>query len=809
MIHKLNTLIEAEVSGGGVIPYVGYVEARLGIPGIKAMDKDSLFMVSNNSPYMNKVPIQLGTLHIREAISCATNAEMDQLATVWKTANFPPLDKNLKLNKPEFDLNKIKGHVKLTKSVTIAPFQTIHASGLTECDQHFKRVNVLVEPDPDKNYESVIPIHGYTVLKPGFSRVSVGLCNHTCRRITIAAKSIVAKITAANIVPHSLAPNVENEDMLKQLEDDQNRSQNINCCETREIPKLTPEKEKLLFSKIDLSGAEKWDPELIEKVKQLFRDYAHIFALESLDMGHTSIVKHEIRLDNYTPFKERYHRIPPHLFDEVRNHLKEMIEVGAIRKSNSPWASAVVLVRKKDGSLRFCIDLRKLNACTIKYAYSLPRIDATLDCLGGVTIFTSLDLKSGYWQVEMEEESKPLTAFTVGPLGFYECERMPFGLTNAPATFQHLMENCLGELHLSWCIIYLDDIIVFSDNPKDHLRRLKGVFDKLEKAGLKLKPKKCKFFKTKITYLGHIVSAKGIETDPKKVEAVRNWTVPKTVTDVRSFLGFTNHYRRFIKGYANVARPLNLLVSGENANCKKALIEWTDECQVALDKLKELCTSTPILAYANYCKLFQLQTDASDLGLGAVLYQRDGNDHQRVIAFASRSLSNTERNYPAYKLEFLALKWAITDRFHEYLYSGQFDVYTDNNPLTYILTSAKLDATGQRWVASLANYDFRIFYKSGKTNIEADALSRIPRDGHALIDTPTIKAIMTAVPSTDWSEYNLNPSEIVCRSTQIVIHKKKRDDWKNEQENDPIIGSVIEAMKNKTSNTTGFSDESR
>ena len=429
--------------------------------------------------------------------------------------------------------------------------------------------------------------------------------------------------------------------------------------------------------------------------------------------------------------------------------------------------------------------------------------------MGGAIIFTSLDLKSDYWQIEMEEESKPLTAFTVGPLGFYECERMPFGLTNAPATFQHLMENCLGELHLSWCIIYLDDIIIFSDNPKEHLHRLRGVFTKLAKAGLKLKPNKCEFFKTKITYLGHIVSSKGIETDPKKVEVVKNWTVPKTVTDIRSFLGFTNHYRRFIKGYANVARPLNLLVSGDNANHKKALIKWTEECQAAFNKLKELCTSTPILAYANYKKPFQLQTDASDLGLGAVLYQRDDKNHQRVIAFASRSLSNTERNYPAHKLEFLALKWAITDRFHEYLYGGQFDVYTDNNPLTYILTLAKLDAMGQRWVASLANYDFRIFYKSGKTNVEADALSRTPRDGHTLIDTPTIKAVMTAIPSTDWSEYNLNPSKIVCKSTQMVVHKRTKDDWKIEQENDPVIGPVIEAMKNKSSNTSGFNDESK
>ena len=409
----------------------------------------------------------------------------------------------------------------------------------------------------------------------------------------------------------------------------------------------------------------------------------------------------------------------------------------------------------------------------------------------------------------MEEESKPLTAFTVGPLGFYECERMPFSLTNVPATFQHLMENCLGELHLSWCIIYLDDIIIFSDNPKEHLRRLSGVFAKLDKAGLKLKPNKCEFFKTKITYLGHIVSSRGIEMDPKKVEAVKNWTVPKTVTDIRSFLGFNNPYRRFIKGYANVVRPLNLLVSGDNANHKKAMIEWTKECKIAFDKLKELCTRTPILAYANYKKPFQLQTDASDLGLGTVLYQRDDENHQRVIAFASRSLSNTEKNYPAHKLKFLALKWAITDRFHKYLYGGQFDVYTDNNPLTYILTSAKLDATGQRWVASLANYDFRIFYKSGKSNVEADALSQIPRDGHIMMDKPTVKAIMSAVPYTDWSDCNLCPSDVVCKSTQMVVHKKSRDDWKIEQEIDPIIGPVIEATQTKSSNTTGFSDESK
>ena len=216
------------------------------------------------------------------------------------------------------------------------------------------------------------------------------------------------------------------------------------------------------------------------------------------------------------PFKGRYRLIPPHQHEEVKQHLKEMLEIGAISESKSPWASAVVLVRKKDGSLRFCIDLRKLNSRTVKDAYSMPRIEETLDCLNGAQWFTLLDLKSGYWQVELDEESKALTAFTVGPLGSYQCESMPFGLTNVPATFQRLMESCLGDMLLKWVIIYLDDIIIFSKTPKDHTERLRGLFQKLHEAGLKLEPKKCDFFKTKISYLGHIVSRDGIECDPKR-----------------------------------------------------------------------------------------------------------------------------------------------------------------------------------------------------------------------------------------------------------------------------------------------------
>ena len=262
--------------------------------------------------------------------------------------------------------------------------------------------------------------------------------------------------------------------------------------------------------------------------------------------------------------------------------------------------------------------------------------------------------------------------------------------------------------------------------PEEHIERLRGVFEKLTAAGLRLKLSKCEFFKPRIAYLGHIVSKDGIETEKKKVIAIQEWPIPKTVTEVHSFLGFKKYYHIFIPKYAQIAQPLNHLVSRENANKKKTLVEWNEECQEAFEKLKQLCSQTPILAYANYKKPFKLNTNASENGLGAVLYQKqdDGMDH--VIAYASQTLSKSKKNYDAHKLEFLALKWSVTERFHEYLYDGYFEVYTDNNLLTYILTTAKLDATRQTWVTSLANYNFKIFYRSGKLNVETDALSRIP-----------------------------------------------------------------------------------
>ena len=390
----------------------------------------------------------------------------------------------------------------------------------------------------------------------------------------------------------------------------------------------------------------------------------------------------------------------------------------------------------------------------------------------------------------MAEDSIPYTAFTVGPLEFYECVRMPFGLANAPATFQWLMESCLGDLHLQYCIIYLDDIIVFSKTPDEHVKWLQLVFKKLDQAGLCLKLSKCKFFKKRVEYLGHIISEDGIETNPKKIEAIVKWSQPQTVTQMRSFLGFCNYYRKFIHRYAQIAKPLYKLISGSQAKTKQAKLSWDEKCEQAFKALKDICLCTPVLAYTDYTKSFGVHTDASELGLGAVLYQEQDDGTTRVIAFASCSLSNSEQRYHSSKLEFLALKWAIHDQFHEYLYGSNFKVYTDNNPLTYIMSSVKLDATAQWWVASLVTYHFKIFYQSGKQNIEANALSQIEWSNNDVAATLeqgcVLKSLLPLVPN----------DTIVSKVAHIDLgFKITNEDWQKEQASDPHIGRVLELMK--------------
>ena len=299
----------------------------------------------------------------------------------------------------------------------------------------------------------------------------------------------------------------------------------------------------------------------------------------------------------------------------------------------------------------------------------------------------------------------------------------------------------MGDIHLLQCLIYLDDVIVFSKTFDEHLDRLRAILQRLRENGLKSKPSKCQFLQTSVKYLGHVISEEGITTDPEKIETLKTWPVPQNVDDVRRFLGFSGYYCRFVPNYAKIAKPLTGLLAGHSGRGRKGksdkLWNWGEEQQSAFSEIISKLVSAPVLAFADFTRPFELHIDASGDGLGAILYQTQ-EGQKRVIAYASRGLSKSERNYPAHKLEFLALKWAVTKKFHDYLYGNRFTVWTDNNPLTYVLTSAKLDACGHRWLADLAAYDFSIEYIPGTRNRDADALSRLPRE---VIDVPSVSAI--------------------------------------------------------------------
>lgn len=467
---------------------------------------------------------------------------------------------------------------------------------------------------------------------------------------------------------------------------------------------------------------------------------SNVFSHHDLDFGCTSQVKHHINLHDNTPFKHRARPIHPQDIEAVRKHLRELLDAGVIRESESPFSSPIVVVKKKNGDIRLCIDYRKLNLQTVKDAYALPNLEESFSALTGSKWFSVLDLKSGYYQIEMNEADKPKTAF-VTPLGFWEFNRMPQGVTNAPSTFQRLMEKCMGDLHLKEVLVFLDDLIIFSNTLEEHESRLLRVLSRLEEYGLKLSPEKCKFFQTSVKYLGHIVSEKGVETDPEKVAALKSWPVPTNLKTLRSFLGFAGYYRRFIKGYSAIAKPLNDLTRGCSSTRKNSKARdskthhfdpnqpfgsrWSSDCQLAFKTLIEKLTSAPVLGFADPKRPYILHTDASTIGLGAALYQeQDGK--LRAIAFASRGLSSSESHYPAHKLEFLALKWSVVEKFQDYLYGANFTVVTDSNPLTYILTSAKLDATSHRWLAALSTFSFKLQYRAGRQNLDADALSRRP-----------------------------------------------------------------------------------
>ncbi|CAI5671482.1 unnamed protein product [Oreochromis niloticus] len=583
-------------------------------------------------------------------------------------------------------------------------------------------------------YPSSSPLPGGLLLKAGLvdfpqrwpHKLPVVISNESDHDVVIPAKCTIAEVSAYQTI------------LLKEH----------NKTKQSEPPQRTPETPSSQEPTITFNFGDSPVPlEWKQRITQQLSSMPEVFAQHDLDFGRTDQVRHHIKLSDDTPFKLRARPIHPRDIEAVRKHIQELLDAGVIRESESPFASPIVVVRKKNGQVRLCIDYRRLNLQTIKDAYSLPKLEDTFSALNGSQWFSVLDLKSGYYQIEVEEADKPKTAF-VCPLGFWEFNRMPQGVTNAPSTFQRLMERCMGDMHLKDALVFLDDVIVFSRTLEEHEERLMKVLTRLKEFGLKLSPEKCVFFQTSVRYLGHVVSRNGVQTDPEKISALKTWPVPQTLRELKSFLGFAGYYRRFVKGYSSIVKPLHNLTSGYPPSHKKSKANtrqiahqyhdpkepfggrWTPACQQAFESVIKSLTTAPVLAFADPRKPYILHTDASTTGLGAVLYQEQ-EGQLRVIGYASRGLSRSENRYPAHKLEFLALKWSVTEKFSDYLYGNHFTVVTDSNPLTYILTSAKLDATSYRWLAALSTFSFKLLYRPGKQNGDADGLSRRPHGGLA------------------------------------------------------------------------------
>ena len=458
------------------------------------------------------------------------------------------------------------------------------------------------------------------------------------------------------------------------------------------------------------------------QLRSLVDEFSDVFALSDAELGCTGLIKHCIDTGSHPPIKQQPYRTPIIRRAVVSRMVDNMREQGIIKPSVSPWASPIVLVPKKDGTYRFCVDYRRLNAATKKDVYPLPRIDDILDTLGDANYFSSLDLASGYWQVELDSESRQKPAFTTYR-GLYEFVRMPFGLCNAPATFQRLMQTVLAGLEWRTCFVYLDDILVVSRSFDEHLQHLNEVFVRLRQAGLRLKPRKCNLLRDEVPFLGHVISTKGVRPDPAKIEKVQCYPVPTDATQVRQFLGLASYYRRFMPAFAKISAPLRALIT------KHAIFQWTVECEKAFCELKRLLTTAPVLAYPRFGpdRSFILETDASGVGLGAVLSQLQDDGVVHPIAYASRSLDKHERNYGISELETLGLVWAVR-YFRPYLLGHPCVVYTDHAACLSILNSARPSGKLARWALTIQEMDLVIKHKAGRENSNADALSRNPVD---------------------------------------------------------------------------------
>ena len=574
---QMSSILNIECADGYYLPYLGYIEVNISVDDFSDTPQPCLLLVVDNSNYNSKVPIILGTNVLSHFLTFCQDKHGERflqeanLRTPWYLAFRCMLLQERQLVKKKFRLGVIK--CASSQRIIISANTEVIIPGFIDSALPYHPTCAVLQATETSSVPTDLDISPSLVAYEYGSKqiIDVPISNITTRKVVIQPRAILCEIQTVTIEERHA--------------EEENRADFANIIGTMEIEKKGLSEQQ------------------IEEGIQVISSFAYIFSTGDHDLGYTTYVKHGIDLTDNHPFKQRHRRIPPAMYVEVRDHLHQLLAIGVIRRSHSPWSSNVVLARKKDGRLRMCIDYRQLNQRTIKDSYSLPRIDEMFDTLRGAKYCSILDMKSGYHQVEIEEEHKERTAFYVGPLGFFEFNRMPFGLSNSPATYQRLMNERFEDLHLKACLIYIDDIIVFGDTYEEHLNRLTQVLQRVSYSGMKLAPNKCTFFKDRVKFLGHIVSADGIESDPSKMEKIRDWPTPSNPSEVRQFLGFAGYYRKFVKDFAKITKPLSILMPSPTQSkiaTKKTVFNTVPfqlgpEQEQAFNHLKELLTSSPIL----------------------------------------------------------------------------------------------------------------------------------------------------------------------------------------------------------------------
>ncbi|UYV63691.1 hypothetical protein LAZ67_2005321, partial [Cordylochernes scorpioides] len=453
------------------------------------------------------------------------------------------------------------------------------------------------------------------------------------------------------------------------------------------------------------------------ELKKLLEHNRNVFCQHAIDLGKVAI-QHKIITKSEQPISLRPYRRPLKEYEEIAEQVKELLEHKLIRTSDSPWAFPVVMVPKKDGNKRMCIDYRRLNEITLDYRQPLPHIQDMFDRLHGSRFFSTLDVAWGYWQIEMDPQSIQKTAFVTND-GHYEFLVMPFDLKNAASTFQSIIQHILGELLWKGTCSFQDDILVYTKTWQEHIELLSKVFDKLRQYNMKLKLSKCIFGRTEVKYLGHIISHNQLKPDPGKVKSIQDFPRPDTVKKVRQSMGLANYYRKFVKDFSKISFPLVRLTR------KNQPFIWNEEVEESFAKLKMALSTKPVLAIYNPDYPSKVYTDASKYGIGAILTQIGPDNEEHVIAYYSKTLQPHQENYSAYEMECLAVIQA-TDHFHVYIENQPFEIITDHAALQWLFTMKKPKPKYFRWILSLSSKSCNIVHRSGKQKTHVDALSRLP-----------------------------------------------------------------------------------